>query len=210
MNRVTFLVDGFNLYHSTRDIARYHQGLRVKWLNIHSLCASYVHLLGRDARLEKVYYFSAYAYHLNDPGLIRRHEAYVKCLKNSGVEAEISKFKPKSIDCPHCMHEIIRHEEKETDVAIATKLFELLIRDETDSVALITGDTDLAPAVKVAMQIFSSKRIIFAFPYRRKNDDLASIAPGSFKISAKIYEKHLFPDPVVLSDGTQVSKPLTW
>ena len=73
MNRVIFLVDGFNLYRSTRDIARYCRGLRVKWLNIFALCKSYLYMAGKSATLERIYYFTAYAYHLNDPGVIQRH-----------------------------------------------------------------------------------------------------------------------------------------
>lgn len=81
MNRTIFLVDGFNLYHSTRDIGGDFGGLRVKWLNIHSLCRSFLPLISKDARLEHIYYFSAYAFHLNDPDVILRHNNYIKCLE---------------------------------------------------------------------------------------------------------------------------------
>lgn len=66
MNRVTFLIDGFNLYHSIRDLGRYEK-LHVKWLNIYSLCSSFLYLIGKDANLAEIYYFSAFADHLNDP-----------------------------------------------------------------------------------------------------------------------------------------------
>jgi hypothetical protein len=77
MNRVAFLVDGFNLYHSIRD-AQASFGYRVKWLDLHGLCASYVHssLFGRDAILWSVTYFSAYATFLTptNPGVVVRHQ----------------------------------------------------------------------------------------------------------------------------------------
>jgi len=207
--RTIFLIDGFNLYHSTVDIARYCKGLNVKWLNILSLCKSYLYLIGKDAIIESTYYFSALAYHLNDPDVISRHETYIKCLRETGVKDRLGRFKPKSIRCSHG-GEITRYEEKETDVAIASKMFEVLSKDECDSVVLVTGDTDLAPAVKTAKHLFPDKHIIFAFPYRRKNDELAQIAPGSFKIRSGHYIQHQFPDPFPLSDGTIIPKPSSW
>lgn len=208
--RTVFLVDGFNLYHSAVDIGRDFDGLRVKWLNISSLCTSYLHLLGKDTTLERIHYFSAFATHLNDPSVVLRHQTYIRCLEETGVHVIMGRFKPKSITCPHCGREVIRYEEKETDVAIAANMFEVLLNNQGDNVVLVTGDTDLAPAVKVAKQIFPNKRILFAFPYRRKNAELAFIAPDSFKIHKASYVRHQFPDPVVLSDGTDIPKPLSW
>lgn len=210
MNRTTFLVDGFNVYHSVIDISRDFIGLRVKWLNIHSLCSSFLYLISKDARLEHIYYFSAFAFHLNDPDVILRHKNYIKCLKATGIRTELGRFKRKEIKCPHCNKEIERHEEKETDVAIGTKVFEVLFNNDCDTVVLMTGDTDLAPAVRTAKRLFPNKSILFAFPYKRKNSELDQIAPGSFKIHKNSYVRHQFPDPVVLPDGTQIQKPTTW
>ena len=207
--RTIFLIDGFNLYHSIVDIARYCNGLNVRWLNIFSLCKAYLYLIGKDATIESIYYFSALAYHLNDPDVISRHETYIKCLRETGVKEQLSRFKPKTIRCSHG-GKIIRHEEKETDVAIASKMFEILVKDECDSVVLVTGDTDLTPAVKTAKHLFPDKHIIFAFPYRRKNEELAQIAPGSFRIHSHTYIKHQFPDPFTLSDKTIIPKPSSW
>jgi len=95
-------------------------------------------------------------------------------------------------------------------VAIAAKMFEILFNDECDTVVLVTGDTDLAPAVKTANRLFPNKKVIFAFPYRRKNEELARIAPGSFKTHPANYIKHQLPDPFALSDGSKVPKPPSW
>ena len=207
--RVVFLVDGFNLYHSIVDIARYCNGLNLKWLNISSLCRSYLHLIDKHAVAESIYYFSALAYHLHDRDVISRHETYIKCLRETGVKEQLSKFKRRIIHLPHG-GKMTRHEEKETDVAIASKMFEVLFNDECDTVVPITGDTDLAPAVETAKRLFPDKSIIFAFPYRRKNDELAQMAPGSFKIHTSSYSKHQFPDPLTLSDGATIPKPSGW
>ena len=106
MRRVVFLVDGFNLYHSIVDIGHYNKGLCVKWLNIDSFCKSFLPLLGKDAKFEQIYYFSAYAFHLNDPSVIQRHKNYIECLEATGVIAELGRFKCKEIKYPHCKKQI--------------------------------------------------------------------------------------------------------
>ena len=208
--RTVFLVDGFNLYHSVLDIARHNGGLCLKWLDIHSLCSSFLHLIDRNAKLECIYYFSALAYHLNDPGVIARHETYIKCLKATGVKEILGRFKPKEITCPYCRKQIIRYEEKETDVAIGVKLIEILSNNECDAAILMTGDTDLVSAVKSAKRLSSNKTVLFAFPYNRKNAELVQIAPSSFKIHKNSYVRYQFPDPFILPDGTQINKPEGW
>jgi len=224
MNRVTFLIDGFNLYHSIRDLGRYEK-LHVKWLNIYSLCSSFLYLIGKDANLAEIYYFSAFADHLNDPNVTKRHQAYIECLKSTGIIAEMERFKPKDVTCP--LHSqllessprdiqcplrgrFVKHEEKETDIAIAARLFEVIFNNKCDTVVLVTGDTDLTPVVKVCKSLFPTKAILFAFPCRRYNRELELLLPGSFRIHAKAYVRHPFPNPVLLTDGTKIHRPPSW
>jgi uncharacterized LabA/DUF88 family protein len=213
MNRTSFLVDGFNLYHSVKDAARaLGTGRGTKWLDLRSLCSSYLGIVGGTATLQGIFYFSALATHLEprDPNVTARHRTYIKCLEDSGVVVELSRFKKKEVTCPTCQARTIRHEEKETDVAISAKLIELLVQNQCESVVLITGDTDLAPAIRTARRIFPAAKVRFAFPYRRQSSELASLAPGSFGIRKEQYTKHQFPDPFVLTDGTRIPKPPSW
>jgi len=224
MNRVTFLIDGFNLYHSVVDLG-VEQGLRVKWLNIYSLCSSFLPLISRDAATAEIYYFSAFAYHLNDTSIIKRHQDYVECLKSTDIIPQMARFKPKEVRCPFYSQLVrstltnvvcpingafTKHEEKETDIAIAAKLFEIMSKDKCDTAILVTGDTDLAPAVETCKGLFPAKAMRFAFPYRRHNHELKVLLPDSFKIHKGSYTGHLFPDPVTLSDGTRIHKPTSW
>lgn len=212
MDRVTFIIDGFNLYHSVRTAERDLQGVSTRWLDIKSLCTSYLHLLGRSAVLHEIYYFSALAKHLEatKPDVTRRHRDFIRCLRATGVITELHRFKKKNIWCPTCGGKFARYEEKETDVAIAVKLLELLAEDRCDTAVLVTGDTDLAPAFRTADKLFPHKRIIFAFPYKRKNKELAQLAPGSFEMKKEQYTKHQFDDPYVLPNGVGIRKPKRW
>ena len=216
MSNVTFLVDGFNLYHSIEDI-RDETGVCLKWLDLNSLCSSYLPLFGKDARLQQVFYFTALATHLNRPDSVFRHKTYIRSLEDTGVKPIYGRFKPKRITCPLCHKPFQRHEEKETDVGIAVKLMELLCSNtgdppsrRCDIIVLVTGDTDLAPAVRTAMRLTNKDDIWFAFPPNRKNKELARITGKSFKINSGALSQCQFPDPVILSDGTALSKPTKW
>lgn len=94
MNRTTFIIDGFNLYHSAVDASDELGGETTKWLDIHSLCSSFLYLIGNNAQLKNIYYFSALARHKNrsDPGKVSRHLIYIKCLESTGVEVKLARF----------------------------------------------------------------------------------------------------------------------
>jgi uncharacterized LabA/DUF88 family protein len=211
MNRTVFIIDGFNLYHSVREAARSSGGKGTKWLNVKELCNSYLHLIGDKAILTNIYYFSALAKHLdqNNPQKTRRHRTFLDCLRSTGIRVELSRFKEKSIWCYHCKKVIIRHEEKETDVAIAARLFESFHTDESDTAVIMSGDTDIAPAVRTAQKLFPEKNVVFAFPFRRKNKELAQLVSFSFQINKKQYFKYQFPQIIKVS-GRTLKKPKGW
>lgn len=213
--RTSFLVDGFNVYHSLREASRelgFVDGRGTKWLNLHSLLHAQLHVFGRSAVLSMIYYFTAFANQRRaiDPQVTARHERYIECLKDTGVEPVISRFKKKSVHCSACRRQTTHYEEKETDVAIAVKLLELMVNDHCDRVVLVTGDTDLAPAVRAARRLFPAKEVCFGFPYRRINQELKQMVGRSFSIDKATYVKHQFDDPYVLKNGCSVSKPQEW
>ena len=185
---------------------------KCKWLNIKELCTSYLHLFGKDAVLAEVYYFSAIPYYMSatKPHRISRHKSYIKCLEDTGVNIELGRFKEKDVYCQKCKSMTLTHEEKETDVAIGIKLLEVGFRDLCDVVVVVSGDTDLAPAAKRFDSLFPEKKIVFAFPFARKNKELLRLAPQSFSISKKQYYRHNFSDPFTLSNGTKIRKPSSW
>lgn len=213
MNRITFLVDGFNVYHSLKEAQRDLNGASTRWLDLHSLFSMYVSSsFGRNYKIEDIFYFSAYATHREQRrvGVIKRHKDYIECLKSTGVKDVMGRFKPKKIHCHSCHTESIHHEEKETDVAISIKLFELLHLDLCDTAVLVTGDTDLAPAVRTAQEIFTDKEIAFIFPYKRKNGELEGLVDTSIYIKKERYVKHQFAESMTMKSGTVINKPDKW
>jgi uncharacterized LabA/DUF88 family protein len=212
MKHVAFLIDGFNLYHSIEDI-EYSENVCFKWLDLHRLCQSFMYLFGKEYDLYKVYYFTAIAYHYLDMDKVKRHEDYIKCLESTGIEVIRGRFKEKTEYCPLCRKEYKGHTEKETDIAFCSKMLELLYAvDDThcDGLLLITGDSDLVPAIKIAQRIAPSADIRFAFPYHRKSEELLKLTPKSFKLRTGHYQANQFKDPFKLTDGTTVPKPPSW
>lgn len=212
MNRVSFLVDGFNVYHSAKEARADLMGASTLWLDLRTLLSSYLSIFGKDAVLEDIYYFSALAKHIDStrPGTTRKHENYIDCLRSTGVKIRLGRFKYKTVWCRGCRTNNVHYEEKETDVALSLKIMELFHLDACDTVVLMTGDTDLAPAVRMAADVFPAKTICFGFPYKRKNKELNSITSKSFLIRKERYAANQFEDPFTGVAGRTIPKPPNW
>lgn len=210
--RTVFFVDGFNLYHSVCRAEKLHAPPSLKWLDLLHLFKSHLDLVAQGATVVSVRYYTAYAEHLGNiqSEKIRRHKAYVRALTATGVDVQISHFKRKDAWDTYTNEQFVTHEEKETDVAIACAVLEGAARDEFDFAVLVTGDTDLRPCVHTFQRLYRDKRIIFAFPFDRKNRELARIAPGSFTLSAESYARNLLPERVRLPSGKHVYCPEEW
>lgn len=210
-NRVSFLIDGFNLYHSICSAMADHKLARGKWLDIWRLCESFLNVFGKDAIINKVYYFSALAKHISDAGAPLRHQVFIEALESTGVQTIMGKFKKKRIKCrATCQQEGWGYEEKETDVNIAIKLMELMMTDACDTAVIVSGDTDLATALRAAKRLFPSKKLGVGFPYKRGHGELEQLADCTFKIKAEHYSRFVFPDKITLSNGTTIQKPANW
>jgi len=213
MKRVAFLVDGFNLYHSVVQAECDNGGHCVKWLDLGRLCLSFLHLVRRavndQVEMETIRYFSATPTHY-PVGTQNRHALYMDCLKATGVDVQLGRFKEKTVKCRQCHQDDTRHEEKETDVAMGAQLLEIGHSDEADTVVMVTGDTDLAPAVRTCRRLFPTMPVYFAFPYRRHNEELEHLCPGSFNIRRRSYLRHQYLNPLALPDGTVFNRPPEW
>ena len=210
-HRVAFLIDGFNLYHSVKEASKDtgRKGRDTKWLDIRALCESYLPHIDKTATIAEMHYFSALATHIDPshPDVTNRHKLFIRCLKDTGLKIHLSRFTSGDILCPHCGRTFPRHEEKETDVALASKLIEVMVRDKCDTAMLMTGDTDLVPAIRSARVLNPKKKIGFVFPYKRKNKRLVKLSDLNFNLRPRKYLRYQFPDPYTLSDGTILPKP---
>lgn len=201
MTRVAFYIDGFNIYHSLDEKAEYH---RYKWLNY----AAFADLFcSPKEEVTAVFLFTAY-YHWS-PDKVSRHKKLVAALESVGVETVLGRFKKKDRYC-RFGHKCEAREEKETDVNIAIKLLQGAIDNIYDTAIILSGDSDLVPAIRGVKESFKEKRIGVLFPMERISYELEKIADFHLHITPKPLEDCQFPDVVTLSDGRQVHRPRTW
>ena len=160
MTRIIAYIDGFNLYHAIHDLKR----PSLKWLDLWALANS----LSRPGEsVIEVNYFSAYATWRSDAH--RRHIDYVKALEHVGVTCIMGHFKSKTNTCKSCGATWVQHEEKETDVHIASRMVVDACEDRFDRAMLITADSDLAPALNIIKTRFPKKQLFVVAPPGRHN-----------------------------------------
>ena len=210
--RAAFFVDGFNLYHSLCSAGKVLPDKSLKWLDLQALFKSCLYVIDPTARLTSTTYFTAYAHHLAKvaPEKITRHQAYVRALTATGVNVVVNQFKSKDAWDSRTGTHFLTHEEKETDVAMACAILEGAALNQFDAAVIVSGDTDLRPVVGTFTRLHPDKRLLFAFPFDRKNRELARLVPASFSIGAELYAKHQFPDRVRLPSGKFVHRPKEW
>ena len=121
-----------------------------------------------------------------------RQVAYFSKLEGTGVQVRLGQFKARSMVCPHCGRRFVGWEEKETDVAIGARLLEYVCRAECDTAVLVTGDTDLVPAMRAARRLDPTRRLMVLQPYRRANRELVRSADGAMAIRVPSYARHQF------------------
>lgn len=199
MTRVSFFIDGFNLYHSLKDFAK-----DCRWLNLKSLCESY---LKPDEQLGDIYYFTAVAtWNLEKSN---KHKLYIKRLALEGVQTIYGKFKKVSRHCNNCNKEYDTHEEKRTDVNIALRLFSDAVQDKFDTAILVSADSDLIPPIQAISSLFPEKRVGIVIPLGRRAKELKQVADFSFKMERKRLESNLLPKDYNLN-GVNITAPDKW
>jgi uncharacterized LabA/DUF88 family protein len=219
LKTASFLVDGFNLYHSLKESQK--PGQSTKWLDIPKLCNSLLpnlnsQLKGREdkLRLGRVIYFSAYAEHLlnRDPDLVNRHKAFVSALQSNDVTVILGKFKKKTITCKvDKSHNFTAYEEKQTDVSIGIHLVKIAFQKETDIICVVTGDTDIIPAILMAKEVNPNVLVAVIFPANRYSEELKNTCDFHIQLNAKSYNKFQFPEIIKNSKtGETIQKPSDW
>jgi uncharacterized LabA/DUF88 family protein len=203
MTRVVAYVDGFNLYYGLK--AGY--GRKYHWLDLQLLARS---LLRPGQELRAVHYFTARAY--GDSVGEGRQATYLDALTSHSPKVRLveGRFQEKPQGCLSCGARWITYEEKETDVNIAIAMLEGAVRDEYDSAILISGDSDLRPAVAAVKRICPEKRIIAAFPPRRHSMGLAQMVDGYVSISTAKVRNAQLPPKVVTARGMILERPAHW
>ena len=116
----------------------------------------------------------------------------------------------KEISCRKCKSKWYSHEEKMTDVNIATELLRDAFCDDFDTAFLFTADSDLVPPIRLIRDLFPQKRVVAIFPPKRLSSQLKLAAHAQLSIGRGYLKKSLFPQQVTKPDGYVLHCPKEW
>ncbi|HEY5858047.1 MAG TPA: NYN domain-containing protein [Aldersonia sp.] len=197
-------VDGFNLYHGLHDKS----GHADLWLDLVMLAKR----LRPRSDLVAVRYFTAPV--LNDPGAASRQSDYLAALAAHGgskIEIIQGRYQAKVMRCRKCGAGWTQYEEKETDVNIAVSLVADAASGSTDAALLLSADSDLAPAVRMARRVNPHLFIAAAFPPKRFSAELQNLMPRSFHLGMSKIRSSQLPETVTdVTRGVSWSRPAKW
>ena len=204
--RSIIYVDGFNLFYGVLKGGPY------RWLDLDR----YFGLLRTDDDIQRIWYFTAI---IHSP---RRHNqlTYLQALGSTPrVAIQVGRYKEKIVRCTAtgCSYAGTREfrvpEEKATDVNIAVQMLDDAYQGHAERMVLVSGDSDLVPAIRTVKQRFPQIQVTVYVPAR----DLRRGAATELRTAAhkhKTLPLGLLPrtqfEMVVRTPKGSVVKPAAW
>ena len=213
-HRVIAYLDGFNLYFGLRE-----SGLRrCYWLNLRALAES---LMRPGQTLVATKYFTARIAGGRTDDLPERKRKLDRKRKRQSDFLEALNTLPdfkmfeghflgKDIRCRSCQASWRTHEEKMTDVQIATEMLDDAYDDRFDVALILSADSDLVPPMRSIRRRFPRKRIVVCFPPGRSSVQLKRAAHASLTVPVGKLDAAQFPDEVTKPDGYVLRRPANW
>lgn len=207
MRRTAIYVDGFNLYYGSL------KGTPFRWFDINAACRR---VLEADNEITRIKYFTALVDGKIDPGGQRRQKLYLKALRAyiPHLEVHFGHFLAHQVTMknaapppPFC--QVIKTEEKGSDVNLAAHFVRDAFLDEYDVGVILSNDGDLAEAINI-VRADVQKVTGVMLPLRRGRfaSKLLSKAPH--------FVRRIRPNAVAASQlperipGTNLYKPPHW
>lgn len=201
-------VDGFNFYYGAV------KGTPHKWLDFEALCRR---LLPNDDIIKIRYFTARISSQPNDPRQVNRQETYLRALATLPlVEIHYGRFVTRTVRMPLANPpkvgpqtvEVRRTEEKGSDVNLAAFLLRDAFQGQCDTAVVISNDSDLAEAVRLAQTDGGVKvGVVNPHPARRRSARLH----GTFfkQLRPGVLAQTQLP-PVVYDARGPIHKPSGW
>ena len=201
-------IDAFNLYFGCVKKTPY------KWLDLSKLCA----VLLPQHQIERIKYFTAHVKALpSSPDAPRRQQVYLRALRTlTNFEIVYGHFlshnvrmalahpiggQPKTV-------EVIKTEEKGSDVNLATHLLHDAFRNRYECAVVISGDSDLLAAVQIVRNDLG-KPVGVLNPQKRPSRMLEQHATFYKHIRPGVLAASQFPT-VLKDEHGAFNKPSEW
>jgi uncharacterized LabA/DUF88 family protein len=206
-------VDGFNLYYGCL------KGTPHKWLDLAAFCQACFPL--PKNRINRIRYFTAHVNaRPNDPQQPIRQQTYLRALRTiPHLTIHLGRYLEKPTRMP--LHpppatgpktvEVMKSEEKGSDVNIATYLLMDAFEDDYEAAVVVSNDSDLAEPIRLVRQRFKKKVLVLhpCGPRRKPSYQLGKVATKSFILDAALLPRCQFPVTLGDSIGT-IHKPPMW
>lgn len=203
-------IDGFNLYYGAV------RGTAHKWLDIGALCDR---LLPQD-EVNRIRYFTAKVLGTpRDPQAPQRQEAYLRALATvSDLTIHLGHFHQNKVRMPLAdpspggpkTVEVIKTEEKGSDVNLATYLLLDAAGGECDTAVVMTNDSDLVEPIRLVQSRFGIRvGVINPHPVKYRSRSLKDAATFFKQLRESAIAGCQFPLVLDDSSGT-FQKPSTW
>jgi uncharacterized LabA/DUF88 family protein len=207
--RTYVYVDGFNLYYRALKDTPF------KWLDLKALCSL---ILKSHHNILKIKYFTAIvSAPPHDPQKPQRQNAYLRALQKYIPEIEIyyGSFLSHKVKAPlanqigyNNLVEVLKTEEKGSDVNLAVHLVNDAWLDRYDCAVIISNDSDLAEALRLVKTYHKDKKLGVIVPFEgRGSKKILDYADFVRNIRRGGLKKSQLPDPI---PGTNIYKPKNW
>ncbi len=217
-NKANVYIDGFNLYRGRLKDTPY------KWLDLGALCTT----LFPNLTIRRIRYFTATVMaYSHDPQAPARQDIYLRALATipnlsihkggwfASYPVRLPLYPlvyPQGPSQPPKFVEVLKNEEKRTDVDLATLLLMDCFAGDFDEAIVISNDADLVLPIEMVRTEFG-KVVGIVNPHRKKKMSAHLAKAASYhrlSIKNKALAACQFPDPVIDGSGRQIAKPASW
>jgi uncharacterized LabA/DUF88 family protein len=200
--RVISYIDGFNLYFGMRSKG----WQKYMWLDLSKLSQS---ILVRGQSLKRTKYFTSRV--RGSANKEKRQNAWLDAIATiPALGTYWGHYQPDTRICRKCGDSQQYHQEKKTDVNIATQLLCDAYGNEFDTAIIVSGDADLVPPILAVKRYFPKKRVIVAFPPDRYSRDLQEAAHAVLHMRESRFRKSRLPLEIALPSGVKITCPDKW
>ncbi len=221
--KIAVYIDGFNMFHHMKKAF----GKKYYWLNYKELAKKFC---WHNEKIIKVAYFTAYF--KRDKNWERKHKNYVQALNCAGVETILGKYQEVNKVFSNRGHNIIsfilkpflkwlpnkiqakflpqrieykNFEEKRTDVNIAVNILQDGLLDKYDKCFIISGDSDISPAIESVKKLKKNKQFILLLPPWARAHTMSHVCHATIEVTENHLKHSLLPNTI-----KNIHRPKWW
>lgn len=192
--RAALYIDGFNLYHSVKDLNEPF----LKWCNLWRL--GEIVIPSQSEKLVKVVFCTAY--YPGDSQKRWRHDQFMNALRNVGVDCVLGHYIHEKRNCRDCGHTWDQPNEKASDLNLGLSVLTDARENVFDRAYLLTADSDQAATARFLKETVKGKSLItVAPPGRNFSANIDKFADGRIALTRDHIERCIFPATVLGKNG---------